>query len=291
MKKYQFIVLIFVIIVFGLFITGSFKKDLLLKPELLGSKGIHYTLSGVVSDSLKDTKGAYALVIKNMKTGKDYKLNEDKVYEAGSLYKLWVMATAYEEIKKGELKEDEILSEKIEILNQKFEIEEEEAELTEGIVTMTVQDALNQMISISHNYAALLLTEEIGNSQVKKFLKENGFLDSDLGIPPKTTASDIALFFEKLYRGELVSKEYSQKMIDLLIKQQLNDGLPKYLPKGTEVAHKTGDIGWFKHDGGIVFTDKGDYIIVVFSETSSPAGAQERIAQLSKEVYEYFTKR
>ena len=145
------------------------------------------------------------------------------------------------------------------------------------------------MIVISHNYAALLLTERVKNSQLEEYLQNNGFKNSQIGDPPKTTPADIALFLEKLYKGELVNLEYSQKMIDLLKKQQLNNGIPKYLPDHSRVANKTGDIGWFKHDAGIVYTDKGDYIIVIMSKSDSPAGAQERIALASKAVYDYFT--
>lgn len=286
--------LILPLIILGVFIysvINIFLKDgQLIRPQLIKVDKIFSSLDETVSNSLKGTQGRYAVVIKNISTGKGYGLNKDMIFEPGSLYKLWVMGTFFEKIQKGEIKMDEILSQDVKILNEKFEIDEEEAELREGVVTMTVGSALNQMIVISHNYAALLLTDRVKNSIIKEFLQTYGFKDSDLSTPPKTTASDIALFYEKLYKSELVSPEYSERMIDLLKKQQLNDGLPKYLPSGVVIAHKTGDIGWFKHDGGIVYTSKGDYIIVVFSESESPAGAQERIAQLSKAVYEYFTK-
>ena len=70
--------------------------------------------------------------------------------------------------------------------------------------------------------------------------------------------------------------------------KMLYNKLPKYLPQGTIVAHKTGEIGYSSHDGGIVFSPKADYIIVVFSKSDIPAAAEERIAQISKNVYEYF---
>lgn len=281
MKKRKLILPLIVLGVFIYSIISLFLKDGQVDK-------VFSSLDEIVSNSLKGTQGRYAVVVKNISTGKGYYLNKDMVFEPGSLYKLWVIGTFFEKIQKEEIKEDEILSQKIEVLNQKFEIEGENAELTEGEVTMSVADALNQMITISHNYAALLLTDRVQDSSIKEFLQIYGFKDSTLGTPPKTTASDIELFYEKLYKGEIVSPEYSQKMIGLLKKQQLNDGLPKYLPSGVVIAHKTGDIGWFKHDGGIVYTTKGDYIIVILSESSSPAGAQERIAQISKAVYEYF---
>ena len=77
-------------------------------------------------------------------------------------------------------------------------------------------------------------------------------------------------------------------MIEILKRQTFNDRIPKYLPKEIDVAHKTGELFGSKHDAGIVFGKNGDYIIVVLSKTESEAEAAEKIANFSKEVYEYF---
>lgn len=289
MKKKVFLFLILLGIGF-LFFNFFGEDGGLIKPQLLGVYKPSSKLESVVTESLKGTKGTYAVVIKKLGKEEKYELNKERVFETGSLYKLWVMGTTFEKIEKGEIKEDEILSQKVEVLNEKFNIDPELAERTEGEITLSVSTALNQMITISHNYAALLLLEKVKTSQVAEFMKRYGLNYSAMENPPTTTASDTAFFLEKLYKGEIVSKQSSEKMLELLKKQQLNDGLPKLLPKDTAVAHKTGDLGSFKHDGGIVFTPLGDYIIVVLSESESPAGAQIRIANLSKTVYEYFTK-
>lgn len=251
-------------------------------------KTIPKSLKEAVEKALIGTKGTYGIAIKNPKTGESYYLNEHKVFETGSLYKIWILATVFDQIEKGGLAEDEILSQDISILNEKFDISSESAELKEGQITLAVKDALEQMIVVSHNYAALLLSERLKLSTVRAFLKEHNFNESTLGQPPQTTPYDIMLFLEKLYQGELVNNENTKKVLAILKKQKLNEGLPKYLPQDIKIAHKTGDISWFKHDGGIVFFDKGAYIIVVLSKSNSPSGAQERIAEVSKAVFEYF---
>lgn len=285
MRKAKLFFIFFSLVLITVFIFNGTK------PADKQSQPSTAPLQEAVSRTLEETKGTYAVVIKNMAAEESYFLNADKVFEPGSLYKLWVMGAVFDAINKEELKEDDVLSQDIAVLNQEFQIDRDSAELTEGTITLSVADALKQMITISHNYAAMLLAEKIKNSQIKTFIKAAGFNDSDLGNPPVTTARDIASFFEKLYKKELVSKEYSEKMTELLKNQQLNDGLTKYLPSEAKTAHKTGDIGWFKHDAGIVFTDKGDYIIVILSESDFPPGAQERIALISKAVYEYFVQK
>lgn len=250
-------------------------------------------LKKAVEDSLEGSKGKYYIYIKNLKTGELYYRDEHIIVEPGSLYKLWIMGTAYQQIKEGTLSKDEVLSRDIAYLNDKFSIPDETAELTEGSISLTVEQALNQMITISHNYAALLLTERVKLSSVSQFLKDNHFDESKVSAtsdPPTSSAYDIALFFEKLYNGKLVDTGSSMEMLEILKNQQLNDKIPKNLPDNIEIAHKTGEIDYFSHDGGIVFTPKGDYIIVVLSESDTPAAANDRIADLSEAVYNYFTK-
>lgn len=265
------------------------NKIFLITPEIKIQKT--HSLENAVNSALEGSNGTYAIAVKNLKNGESYYLNEHQVFDAGSMYKLWIMAEAYGQIQNGALSEDEFLSEDVAALNSKFNISEDNAELTEGSVTLSVADALSQMITISHNYAAFLLTEKIKLSSVNLFLEKNGFKESNVGINgenPTTTASDIALFFEKLYKLQLANQENTNKMLDLLKKQQLNNKLPKYLPQGVIVAHKTGEIDYSSHDGGIVFSPKADYIIVVFSKSDIPASTDERIAQISKNVYEFF---
>lgn len=247
------------------------------------------TLAQVVGESLEDARGTYGIVIKNLKTGESYVQNEERKFEAASLYKLWVLGTTYKQLREGRLSRDEVMTKDVKELNDIFEIGTESAELAEGTVTMNVEDAIDKMITISDNYAALLLVSKIRNSNVSSFMREQGFSSSRLGEPPTTTSQDVSLFFEKLYRGTMVDGDSSRKMLELLSHQKLNDRIPKYLPNGIEVAHKTGEIGGFKHDAGIIFA-KDPILIVVLSESNSPQGAAERMALLSRDVFNYFSE-
>ncbi len=248
-------------------------------------------LDEIVSQKLARAKGNYAIVIKNLQTGETYSLNPDRSYPTASLYKLWTMAVVHDHLDKKRLKREQILSREVSELNEAFSIASEEAELTEGTIEITVEDALSKMITVSDNYAALLLTKEVGVSSLQRFLKQENMNSSKTGSPPVTTAKDIALFFEKLYKKELVTPQHSEEMIDLLSKQTINDRIPKYLPKSVNVAHKTGELGKAKHDAGIVFTEKGDYIFVMLTESSDPQQAAELIASISRDVYNYFTQK
>lgn len=255
------------------------------RPKIISSPG----LTSAVNKALEGTKGTYGIIIKNLKTGESYCQNENRIFEPASLYKLWIMGTVFDQIKKGKFTEDLVLTADVSYLNKKFGITDDAS----GIISLTVHEALEKMITVSDNYAALILTDKVTLSAVTNYLKDNNFNDSKVGggtKSPLTSPADIASLPEKLYKGQLASPEYSSKMLELLRLQRLNGGLPKYLPESVTFAHKTGELEPFTHDAGIAYTGMGDYIIVVFSETDSRELAQERIALVSKEVYNYFTQ-
>ncbi|MCL4339268.1 class A beta-lactamase-related serine hydrolase [Patescibacteria group bacterium] len=259
-------------------------------PSLLSTPLQTPNLKDIVENSLRDAPGTYGIVIQNLRTGENYFYNEHTSFNAASLYKLWVMAQTFDQIQKGLLSENDILSQDIQVLNSEFDIDPSYADQTLGTVTMSTDDALNKMITVSDNDAALLLSDKLTLSSVSDFLSKNNFQESRLGEPPVTTPYDIAMFFEKLYSGELADSDSTWKMTDLLKKQALNGKIPKYLPPETVIAHKTGEIDTYTHDAGIVYSPKGDYVIVIMTESDSPDETQERIARLSRSVYDYFSK-
>lgn len=246
-------------------------------------------LEKTIQEELSGKDGAYAVAIKNLETQEYYYYNENRKFDSASLYKLWVMGAVYKEIENGVISKTQNVGFEANIINERLDIASESAEITEGFVGNTVEGALERMITISDNYSAHILYLTIGWSKVGDFLEEYGFANSDTD-ELQTTALDILDYYEKLYKGEIVSKAASEEMIEILIGQQLNDRIPKYLPEETVVAHKTGELGAVKHDAGIVYGPNGDYIIVLLSETSSQTTAAETEAQLSEKVWEYFNK-
>ena len=197
-------------------------------------------LNKIFSDNFgKDTD--YSVVIKNFKTGEEFEFNEKKEYNSASLYKLWVFAVVMQKIKNGEIDPDEVMSGDKNKFDETLGIAapiptgdnptEEVENIEPVIISMKVSDAVEKMITESDNYAALLLTQKVGYRNVDAFLEKYGFNNSNFGSPPKTTASDIASFYESLYSGEIIDKSNSKEMIEVLKRQTLNDRIPKYLPE------------------------------------------------------------
>ncbi len=247
-------------------------------------------LSSTVQDSLRGTDGEYGILIKNLKTGEVYMQDENKSFVSASLYKLWLMGTAYTQFETGKLKPTDYIARDAGKLNTMFSIASDSAERTSGSVAMDASDAIYNAITVSDNYSALLLTSRVTIKELSKFQQITGMIHSTTEVTPHTTPTDIGLFYEKLYNKTLVNSEASTKMLETLKQQKINDRIPKYLPPYIQVAHKTGELDGYKHDAGIVYTPQGDYIFVAMTNSNNPALAAERIAILSQRVYAYFTK-
>ena len=76
--------------------------------------------------------------------------------------------------------------------------------------------------------------------------------------------------------------------------------LAKYLPKGVRVARKTGSLAsCLCNDAGVVYTEKGDYVIVTFyngnvgtreewQKEGTSVAAEELLARVSRAVYDLY---
>ena len=111
----------------------------------------------------------------------------------------------------------------------------------------------------------------------------------------ETTPAEVAKMFEAFYRNEWVDAEASAKAIEIMLKCQTNARIPRLLPIGCRVAHKTGSMLRIANDAGIVYTPKGDFILAAFyngncaSEEEFAANAKgtfgdDLIARLARDI-------
>ena len=98
--------------------------------------------------------------------------------------------------------------------------------------------------------------------------------DNDVSTPAALTE-----LLARIWRGELVSRAACDAMLDILLKQQLNDRLPRYLPPGTRCAHKTGTLPGIRNDSGIIYASGSSHVAVtLFSRWDDDAVADDPIA-------------
>lgn len=95
-----------------------------------------------------------------------------------------------------------------------------------------------------------------------------------------STPRDMTKLVELIYSGRAASRAATDEMLRILLKQTLNDRLPRFLPPGTRVAHKTGTLSGFRNDAGIIYVDDEQHVaITVFAEWDSKAVKDDQAAE------------
>jgi beta-lactamase class A len=170
---------------------------------------------------------------------------------------------------------------------------------------MRVDELAYHMITTSSNLATNLLLGVIGANAVNQALKELGVTDGielqrgvedelafEKGINNMVTADGLLRILVLLSQGKAFSPALSRRMMDILHGQEFNQGIPARLPKGTRVAHKTGEISTVAHDAGVVYLPKRKpYVLVVLTEWDPAGSGRSRtIAAISHTIYEFLTQ-
>lgn len=231
--------------------------------------------------------GTYAVVVKRIDDGVGVAIDADHVFYAASLFKVAVMMEAFHQRDAGLLDFGEAY-----VVSDYYDGFDLGPRALRHCQTVTLEEALRAMMGVSDNVAAVLVQDRVGARFVNEALSQLGAHDTALlsdDLP--TTAADQALLMEAIARGEAVSREASQEMLNLLGSETFDFGLPQGLPEGTLVAHKTGLWHNATHDAGIVFAPSGPYVIAVLTDGGFESDAAGVIADVSRIVYERFEER
>jgi beta-lactamase class A len=95
-----------------------------------------------------------------------------------------------------------------------------------------------------------------------------------------STPRDMTKLLELIYTGRAAGRESTDEILRILLKQTLNDRLPRFLPAGTRVAHKTGTLSGFRNDAGILYVDDSQHVAVtIFSEWDAKAVKHDPVAE------------
>jgi beta-lactamase class A len=147
------------------------------------------------------------------------------------------------------------------------------------------------MILLSDNTATNLVLDHVTGNDVNRVMKTLGIKDtrslrkilkgstpegvSDAGRDAANagfgigvaTPREMVSLLERLYRGEIVSKEASAEMLGIMKKQMWRDGMGRRFDSaGIEVADKPGALDHLRSDVGIVFSQAGPVAIAITCE-------------------------
>lgn len=248
-----------------------------------------------------------AVAFHDLETGEEILIKADESFAPASTIKVAIMMEVYNRVRQGQMR----LDEQIPVVNSfkslaggiPFSVDPEEdadSSLYERLgSTASVHEIARLMIVRSSNLGTNILVERIGGAAFMSLLKELGiegvqvlrgvedYKAHELGLDNRATARGLMQMMKALAEGRAVSLESSMDMIEILLGQEFNEGIPAGLPKGTRVAHKTGWVDLIYHDFGIVLPrDRRPYVLAVMTRGFKDVKeAHACVAEVSRRIH------
>ena len=239
-------------------------------------------------DAQEKAGESWAVSVMDLSTQAYSTVNAEKAMKSASVIKAFIMAAVYDKM---------VYPEGTDVASDDYE--------------STLKPLLTQMITVSDNDAANELVRKLGNGDfaagaavVNEFCQAREYTSTHLGreflaANPSddnyVSASDCCRLLSDIYNGTLVNENADSEMLELLKGQTVKTKIPQGVPDGVETANKTGELsdaklGVVENDIAIVFDTAHPYVIAVLSNNiKSNADAQNTIAKISKDVYEFMT--
>lgn len=271
------------------------REQLILNKKKEGWSRLEKTLENKIGNF----KGKVGLVVEDLSTGWVISFNKDTLIPSASLVKVPIMLSYF-----YAAQEDKV--------NLKDNIKLKSFERVPGSKVLgrfpvgsrfMVEELFDPMITVSDNAAANALIDLLGFDALNAYFKKMGLKNTNIarnmldfrsrrdGQENYTTAADMAYILEKLYRRQFLNQEISEKCLILLNQQKVNDRIPRELPKDeVSVAHKTGLERHICHDAGIVYTQKGNFLICVLIKHGNRHAlpAKKLISEIALSTYNYY---
>ena len=263
--------------------------------------------------SLEREAGATALAVAmhDTATGEDFGVQPDRWFHAASTIKVAILLGVFGAFHRGAL----FPQSRVHVRNRfysafdgcAFRVQSDRdanSTVHESIgKTMRVGELAHHMIVTSSNLATNLLLDLVGVEAIQRLLDEFGIEGIDLrrgvederafehGINNRVTARGLASLLQVIVEGRAFTPELSEGMLAILHEQEFRSGIPAQLPKGTRIAHKTGEISTIAHDAGIVFAPgRKPFVLVLLTEWDPDGGRRMNlIARASRAIYDHLT--
>ncbi|HXG91092.1 MAG TPA: serine hydrolase [Blastocatellia bacterium] len=263
----------------------------------------------------RSVNAKWGIYIKCIETGEEVAINADEQMDTMSVIKIPLMVEAFRQI------EDKKFA-----LTDRVTLKDADKRPGTGIIrsldagaSLTIKDLLTLMIIVSDNTATDLIYDKVGGPEAVNRLMQDYKLNSikatgtadvwfkalraapspmefhKAGKTPFGLSSprDMGRLLEKIFKGEAVSKQASDMMMQMMRGQVYSSRLPKYVT-GFRLPHKTGDfLPYIGNDVGILESQGRNVIICVFTANHYGIGPnlEDAIARIAEQTANYFSYR
>lgn len=236
------------------------------------------SIDALVRAEIQPFKGKVFLYAQNLDTGQTYSFNGDERVRTASTIKIAVMIEAFARVADGRAKwTDELVLTKA----ARYAGSGILPELSDGL-RLSLRDCVRLMMTLSDNTATNMVLDYLSTDAVNDRMESLGFKHTRImrrvggGGESKagkesdnkrfglgaTTPHEMVEIMAKLERGEIVSKEASKEMIDLMKREQSRYAIGRTIPD-VPMASKYGALDALRSCVAILYAKQGKIAIAI----------------------------
>lgn len=227
--------------------------------------------------------------VEDLRTGWQASRNADVVQPSASIRKVAILMAALREVHAGRIDLDERVPVDTSLDTTSGCLQW----FSEGL-ELRIRDLLLMMIIVSDNVSTGHISGLVGLDKVQALCDELGMTgtvhrrgtpdyslsrDHGPGVSNDTCPEDQRLLLRAIVDGARdegaaarlgVTPALCEFALDILSKQRLRNRIPRHLPEKTRVANKTGSLGGYLNDVGVVYADGEPRFIVTYQTARVP---------------------
>ena len=257
-----------------------------------------------IETTIKDFHGDIGIYVKNLNNNKIVAINADTVFPTASIVKVPILIGIMDKIDKRELQYHQQLRYKDSLLYAGVDIlgsfkDTEKIELSKVLMLM---------LTMSDNTASLWLQSLAGTgTRINQILDSLGFQITRVNSRTpgreanrtqygwgQTSPHEIATIFEKIYKGEIISKAASDKMLRLLNRSYFDIAAVSQIPPYATVFTKYGAVDQTRNEVLLVKGTKSNYVFCILTKNNKDESWQnnneawELTRKISSLLWHYF---
>ncbi len=232
----------------------------------------------------------------NLDTGAYVDVLGSTRFSAASMIKFPVLVAFFQDVDAGKIKLNEQLVMRPDLIAPEAGVIQYQKPGTK----FSALETADLMITISDNTATNMLIDRMGGAAAlnQRFLAW-GLTDTtirdwlpDLKGTNTMSPKDLSSLMMMVSQGDLLSVRSRDRLLDIMNRTVTNTLLPQSLGEGAKIFHKTGDIGTFVGDTGMIDMPNGQRYVAtaIVKRPFNDPRAQELIRQASRIVYQAFDK-
>ena len=261
----------------------------------------------------------FGIYVKCLDTGEEIAINADEQMDTMSVIKVPLIVEAFRQMGEGKFK-----------LDDRYTLKNADKRPGTGVIrsldegaNLSVKDLLTLMIIVSDNTATDLMYSKVGGPQAVnglmdtygfKSIRATGYASDwfaalrESGSAVKfhnerkhpfglSSPRDMGKLLEKIARGEAVSAQASEQMLNIMRGQIYRSRLPRYV-SGFDLPHKTGDfVPYIANDVGLLINAQHKIVICVFTDkqdmregptTLIGEAIENAIGRIAQQVADYY---